>query len=447
MNKHTNDDSKGEAMLSKFIEYIKKNKYLILIAAGVILRLIWVFAMPTYPETDFMWYHVKGVELSQGKGFLYGFYPYYTGIPGMPTAFRPIGYPGTLAVLYFIFGSSFFGIEFMVAKLFNIVLSTLIMFLTYKLANQFFGKKIAFITLLIYALSPLAITYNSIICSELLFSAILMLSIYLYFNKNNPFVIGLLIGYLTLIRPIGVFIPAIFVLYEFIKKDVNLKKKIKYIVSFAVSVALVITPWIVRNYLAFGEFVFSTNGGYVFYVNNNDYAIGSWSDPFKYPDSPMLKYKTDEGGFDEMAVNKYGKELAKQWIKDNPKRFIELAFLRIANSYWYKTDDIMWSLTTDINEWHPITSKAKKLEKLLYRPFYIVLFIFILYALIRFIRKRKIDFTTFILLIFLYFNAMMFVLEGNSRYVFPLHPIYSIGVAFIMFSILKFLFPKKFSET
>ena len=191
-------------MLSKFIEYIKKNKYLILIAAGVILRLIWVFAMPTYPETDFMWYHVKGVELSQGKGFLYGFYPYYTGIPGMPTAFRPIGYPGTLAVLYFIFGSSFFGIEFMVAKLFNIVLSTLIMFLTYKLANQFFGKKIAFITLLIYALSPLAITYNSIICSELLFSAILMLSIYLYFNKNNPFVIGLLIGYLTLIRPIGV---------------------------------------------------------------------------------------------------------------------------------------------------------------------------------------------------------------------------------------------------
>ncbi len=40
MNKHTNDDSKGEAMISKFIEYIKKSKYLILIAAGVILRLI-----------------------------------------------------------------------------------------------------------------------------------------------------------------------------------------------------------------------------------------------------------------------------------------------------------------------------------------------------------------------------------------------------------------------
>ncbi|NMB33990.1 MAG: glycosyltransferase family 39 protein [Clostridium sp.] len=426
-------------MIVKTLNCFKKRKYLALILVGIILRLIWVFAMPTFPETDFMWYHVKGLELSQGKGFLYGFYPHYIGIENLPTAFRPIGYPGTLAILYFIFGSSFFGIEFMMAKLFNILLSTLIMFLTYKLANQFFGKKIALITLLLYALSPLAITYNSIICSELLFSAILMLSIYLYFNKNNPFLIGLLIGYLTLIRPIGVFIPLIFVLYEFIKKDINLKHKVKYVLSFAVAVVLVVTPWIVRNYMAFGEFIYSTNGGYVFYVNNNDYATGSWSDPFGYPDSPMLEYKTDEG-FDEMAIHKHGTELAKEWIKSNPKRFVELAFLRIANSYWYKTDDIKWSLTVGINQWHPIASKAVKLEKLLYRPFYILLFIYILYAIIRFIRFRKIDFTTFILLIFLYFNAMMFVLEGNPRYVFPLHPIYSMGVAFIIFNLSKVIF-------
>jgi len=64
----------------------------------------------------------------------------------------------------------------------------------------------------------------------------------------------------------------------------------------------------------------------IFYVNNNDYATGSWSDPFKYPDSPMLKYKTEDG-FDELAIHKLGKQLAREWIKKNPKRFIELAFL------------------------------------------------------------------------------------------------------------------------
>ena len=116
---------------------------------------------------------------------------------------------------------------------------------------------------------------------------------------------------------------------------------------------------------------------------------------------------------------------------------------RIANSYWLKIDDIMWSMTIDINTWHPLTFMAVILEKLLYRPFYLVVFAFIFYALYRFIRYRKTDFTTFILLIFAYFNAMMFVLEGNSRYVFPLHPIYSIGVAFIIYEVLKRLFPNK----
>jgi hypothetical protein len=43
----------------------------------------------------------------------------------------------------------------------------------------------------------------------------------------------------------------------------------------------------------------------------------------------------------------------------------------------------------------------------------------------------------------MYFNAMMFVLEGNSRYVFPLHPIYSMGVAFILVSVLNRFFPHK----
>lgn len=431
-------------MSHKTIDFAKKYHYILIILAGIVLRLAWIIFMPTYPETDFMWYHVKGVELSQGMGFLNGIYPYYRGTPGIYTAFRPIGYPGTLALLYFIFGTGFN--DFLVGKLFNVFLSALIMLLTYKLSKQFFNEKIALITLTLYAFSPLAIAYNSIHCSEILFSAVLMLSVYLFFNKNNPFLIGLVIGYLTLIRPIGMFIPLIFAFFMFIKKDLKLKNKIAYIVSFALAVGVVVAPWLIRNYIRFGEPVFSTNGGYVIYVNNNDYATGSWSDPYKYPNSPFLKYKTDTG-FDEMAIHKLGKELAYKWIKENPLRFIKLAFKRIANSYFLKTDDIMWAMTIDVNTWHPLTSKAVFLERVLYIPFYILVFAFIIYALYRFLRFKKVDFTTFILFIFAYFNGMMFVLEGNSRYVFPLHPIYTIGVAFVLFEGMKKLFPVLSEQT
>ncbi|HOA97953.1 MAG TPA: hypothetical protein PKK29_09290, partial [Acetivibrio saccincola] len=97
---------------------------------------------------------------------------------------------------------------------------------------------------------------------------------------------------------------------------------------------------------------------------------------------------------------------------------------------------------TGINEWHPIHTKFIKLQKLLYRPYYLVLFAYILYAAVRFIRHKKVDFNTFILLVFLYFNAMMFVLEGNSRYVFPLHPIYGMGVAYVIVRVLNFILPR-----
>ena len=98
---------------------------------GIVIRFAWIFYMKTYPETDFMWYHVKGVELSCNMGFLNGIYPFYTGKIGCPTAFRPIGYPLTLAILYSIFGTNF-----LVAKIFNILLSTLSMISLYKLCKM-----------------------------------------------------------------------------------------------------------------------------------------------------------------------------------------------------------------------------------------------------------------------------------------------------------------------
>jgi hypothetical protein len=41
------------------------------------------------------------------------------------------------------------------------------------------------------------------------------------------------------------------------------------------------------------------------------------------------------------------------------------------------------------------------------------------------------------LLTFLYFNGMMFVLEGNSRYLYPLHPFYSVLIAVLLYNLYK----------
>ena len=420
---------------------IFKNLAFYIIAIGVILRVLWILSFNTYPETDFMWYHQKAVELSKGLGFLNGTYPTYVGQTGMPTAFRPIGYPLTLAILYKIFGTSL-----LVGKFFNVFLSMITMIYMYKLSRYFFNQWAAIIALCLFAFSPLAICYTSILGSETLFQTLLILILYNYLtNLCDPYNLGFLVGYLALVRPIGIFFGLIFIAISFFQGNLFTKKSLKFLCTFCAVFLIVISGWIIRNYIKFGEPIFSTNGGYVFYVNNNDYATGSWSDPYKYPNSPFLQYK-HENSFDEVAINKLGKQLAFEWIKENPKKFIHLAFKRLYNSYWGKLDDISWAFTTGQNQWNePLKDKAISLEKAIYRPFYILTFSYIFYTIIDLFNKRKSLIHTTILLVFLYFNAMMFVLEGNSRYVFPLHPIYSIGVGFLIVSFCS-LFKKETPE-
>ncbi len=409
----------------------KNNLFMLIILFGIIARIIWILIMPTYPETDFMWYFVKAKELAEGKGLLNSIYPYYIGRVGFPSAYRPIGYPGTLAIIFSVFGS-----RIIVGKIFNLFLSILVMFFTYKLAKINFGEKIALLTLIFVAFLPLSIVYTSILGSEYLFSAVLIISIYLFFTKNNPYILGLLIGYLILIRPIGLFIPVVFIAYYMISKSSEtLKQKIRYAAVFLIMIAVTVSPWLIRNYLIFGKPVFATSGGLVLYINNNTYATGTWKDPFKYPNSPILKYRTDNG-FDEMAINETSKKLAIDWIKANPVKFLKFGCRRIYYSYWSKLDDIMWSMTTGINTWHPKVNYAIYLQKVVYRIFYIILFVYLAWVIINFIRTKKIDIHIFILIIFIYFTGMMFALEGNPRYVFPIHPLYSIGCAKILFSSL-----------
>jgi hypothetical protein len=171
----------------------------------------------------------------------------------------------------------------------------------------------------------------------------------------------------------------------------------------------------------------------VIYVNNNPYATGSWSDPYKYPQSPFLKYRHDKW-FDELGIHNEGKRLAVEWIKQNPKSFLYLAAKRMENSYFTKLDDIMWGFTIGQNQWHTATSKAIKLQKILYIPFNILVFISVVFAILKYYKKTHNNFEIFIVLLFLYFNGMMFVLEGNSRYVFPMHPFFAVLVATFVLS-------------
>src|SRR5579859_1258080 len=90
---------------------ITRSQYFVPICliCGIILRVIWIFAVPTVPDViDSKWYYERGIEIAAGKGFVFF---------GKPTAFWPVGYPGFLGILFHVFGD-----YLILAKLANIFL-------------------------------------------------------------------------------------------------------------------------------------------------------------------------------------------------------------------------------------------------------------------------------------------------------------------------------------
>ena len=95
----------------------------LIVAAGLALRLTWTLAAQTAPVSDAAFYDGLAWRLAQGMG--------YATAGGTPTAFLPVGYPAFLAALYAVFGHSWTA-----AGIANALLGALSVALTYRLARE-----------------------------------------------------------------------------------------------------------------------------------------------------------------------------------------------------------------------------------------------------------------------------------------------------------------------
>jgi hypothetical protein len=111
-------------------------------------------------------------------------------------------------------------------------------------------------------------------------------------------------------------LPAAFLLYEYLGGRPILPR-LSRIMLLVVGMVVVIAPWTIRNYTVLNAFVaISTTGGNTFYSANNALATGGY----------VPKYERDLNHFDELTQNRLGYEWGKQWIRENPARFLSLAW-------------------------------------------------------------------------------------------------------------------------
>ncbi len=187
----------------------------------------------------------------------------YRDIPLGPEVFRTPGYPLFLAVIQSLGMNNHLWVIFWQEIIYFF---TAILF--YIFGSKFFHKRVAQIGFIFLMLAPGGIAYPKLILSETLFLPFVvgtLFSIGFYLKKpvrKYLFIAGILMGLGALIRPVLLYFPIVpaGVILFFHRYHRHVWRHISVML---ITFVLVISPWLIRNYLVFEQFFFSGQSGNV----------------------------------------------------------------------------------------------------------------------------------------------------------------------------------------
>lgn len=395
----------------------------ILLLLALLPRLLWIYYVQTQPYSDFLHMHDYGVSVSHGD--FKGFVDFYAAFP-----FK-IGFGMILGGLYHIFGPGI-----LVAKLFNVFLSVLLVFIIYKGGKMLYGIKAGRISGLLAALWPADIMYGSVIASEhlflVLFTGALLLSLgflkkYTYKNykisNGNLLIIsiGLLTAAAQLIRPMAMLVLPVFTVFVLIYKryrantvesiTLNFKSIILMVTCYVVAINLINQPLQTlsgvdasRSDAGFNLMIgtnFKSNGMY----NNEDFSI------------------IEKNNFDIDKIHNEAKQIAFERITNNPEKLPRL-FLKKFEILWGNENyGYYWSTISSGSS--PAEAKIKSYPRLFYgasQGFYILILMMSIGTCLYSLREKQYD-SLIILMVFGGIFLSYMLLEVQSRYHLPVMPL------------------------
>ena len=273
-------------------------------------------------------------SIAEGRGFSW---PPWSSRSGA-TAWMPPVYPFIMAFFFEIFGV-FTQKAALALIFFQTVVSTITCYIAYLLGKRVFNVRAGLVAALLLALYPPAIHFAAQkIWSTTLFTfCLLVLALFVIRIKNQPehryaIGLGLLIGLTSLIDPIVITSFPFIVVWLYRKSTLKHVIVVKQVAIASILLLITITPWLIRNYLVFGKYVFlKSNFGNELYLGNNPYADGSFSASAV---REILESRSAQLlSLDEPSRNRILLGEAMRFIAENPGRFIRLTVARILH-YW-----------------------------------------------------------------------------------------------------------------
>jgi len=248
-----------------------------------------------------------------------------------PTAFHPPGYTLILA------SSISLGGGFVTLRMLNFICLGISIILLSGILKKYgfpLGAKWVPLMLLYY---PVIFFTASTLYPQIIATTLFILTIYLVDRWSlkfwDVFFVGLIYGFLILISPSFILVlPVMFIAPYLLKKNIS----IRFIIFFLLGISLIMTPWVIRNYMVFNRFVLlSNNAGKTFILGNSENArpnTGEGIDLSRYDN------EIKQLNLDEVETDKYYKKKAFEWIRNNPSDFLKLYIMKFFNYFNYRNE-------------------------------------------------------------------------------------------------------------
>lgn len=289
---------KSELRFSQF-PLAEKYQLAAILLLGITLRLIWAVATQASPSSDGAAYLSLANSLINGSGYQIS----------DTRAYWPPGYPAFLAVWIYALPPS---IAVPASQIALFVIGGLGVF---RLTRKIAGNHAAASATFLFAVWPNLIALVATPEKEAVLLALLPWIIHWSLSTSAGKIVlaGIGLGAAVLVQPsLQLLIPAIVVLL-LVRNGIGSLPKAMLLLIGAI---VVISPWTIRNFVVFGEFkLVSTNGGDNLYRANNKLATGGYTE----------RGEIDLSSLGELEKDRKGKELATQWITQNPGDFALLA--------------------------------------------------------------------------------------------------------------------------